>query len=195
VQPVSEFWKRFPKAYQDAVRHFDAGSEYTLHLKPGATPDVLPPLHPNARILYRTILDLHPASVLEVGCGSGDNLHNLKVLAPELEVYGFDLMQEQIEFAQLRSPELVGVLRRVDIAAPVMPKGTYDLVFTHAVIMHLESRVEAGIENVLRLARRHVVMVENWGSNDALAILRRQTGWTLRTISDGQAQAVVMEKA
>jgi len=192
---MSDYWQTFPKAYRDAVRQFEQTGQFTLRLSEGQGLDVRPPLHPNARLLLATIAGLAPRMVLEVGSGSGDNLHNLTVLLPGLEAFGLDWMPEQVAFALERSPDMADRIWQADIADPrFVATPTYDVVFTHAVLMHLEGRVETGIRNALGLSHRYFVGVENWTSNKALDLLRASPGWRWRMVSGDGPEAIVMER-
>jgi hypothetical protein len=71
-----------------------------ISLRPG-----LKPLHPNHACLYETIGALSPSSVIEVGCGGGDHLHNLGVLYPEVARRGFDRSLGQLGVLLDTSPD------------------------------------------------------------------------------------------
>jgi SAM-dependent methyltransferase len=123
------------------------------------------PLHPNHRLLYETILQLAPTSVLEVGCGGGDHLHNLHALAPEIELRGIDRDARQIAYLRERHPDLDAQIREAD-ATLHLPStiDNVDLAFTQAVIMHLHdgNGHRVALTNMFRTARKHVVLMENW---------------------------------
>ena len=133
------------------------------------------PLHPYIHVIFETILQLQPASVLEVGCGGGDHLHNLRVLQPALELRGADLSPQQIEFLRERHPELAAAVGICDITQPVDHLAPADLVYTNAVLMHIgvkEGRWERALKNLFSLARRHVLLAEDWNKHDYVALLK-----------------------
>lgn len=133
--------------------------------------DILP-LHPNFRLLYETILQLEPASVLELGCGGGDHLHNLKLLSPELEVRGIEHDAKQIAYLRERNPDLRAEIRQVDATLP-FPRDVeaVDLAYTQAVLMHLQTGKShlVALWNLFKSARLHVVLMEHWGRHRFLA--------------------------
>jgi trans-aconitate methyltransferase len=127
------------------------------------------PLHPNAQLLYETILELHPSSILEVGCGGGDHLANLKNLIPELEVYGIDLLDNQIEFLNKRHPQNDFKLNVADISKKGVIFPNVDVIYTQAVLMHItekEMRFYNSMENLLNSSAKHLIFMENWSQHD-----------------------------
>ena len=127
------------------------------------------PLHPNAQLLYETILKLHPRSLLEVGCGGGDHLANLKTLIPELEVYGVDLLDKQVEFLSSRHPQNDFKLEVVDISKKGVILPNVDVIYTQAVLMHItekDLRFYNSMENLLNSEAKHLIFAENWSQHD-----------------------------
>ena len=127
------------------------------------------PLHPNAQLLYETVLKLHPSSILEVGCGGGDHLANLKTLIPELEVYGVDLLDKQIEFLDERHPQNDFKLNVVDISKNGVIFPSVDMIYTQAVLMHItekDLRFYNSMENLLNSSSKHLIFVENWSQHN-----------------------------
>ena len=126
-------------------------------------------LHMNHRLLYETILQLNPESVLELGCGGGDHLHNLSILYPKLKLVGLDLSEKQLQFLRERHPDFKGDVRQCDCAKPFpadIPK--VDVAYTQAVIMHIKTgdKHKVALENLFRVATRQVVLMENWNCHD-----------------------------
>jgi SAM-dependent methyltransferase len=125
----------------------------------------LKPLHPNHSCLYETLGILAPNSVIEVGCGGGDHLHNLGLLYPSIRRQGFDRSRGQLALLKERSPHLAPLVKKLDITLP-LPAGhpTADVVYTQAVIMHIhaQDRHLDALQNMFRMATKHVVLMENW---------------------------------
>jgi trans-aconitate methyltransferase len=162
------------------------------------------PLILSHQLLYETILDLKPREVLEVGCGAGDHLANLKSLIPEIKCNGVDLLQKQLDSLEIRHPNNDFELNTGDITSPncVLPK--VELVFTHAVLMHISEknhRFAEAIENVFNAATKHIVLVENWTQHDfmseALRFVGKNPEWRVyygESDRDSRSRVMVISK-
>lgn len=149
-----------------------------------------PPLHPNHQFLYEVVLALKPESVLEVGCGGGDHLHNLHEFDPSIELRGIDRSEGQLDTLRERHPNLSATVGVADLTDPNAALPLVDLTYSHAVLMHISEthgRFDAALRNVLRSAKRHVVMIENWTEHDFLSHLQKSVAadpdWVGSTIS------------
>jgi SAM-dependent methyltransferase len=117
----------------------------------------LGPVHRHIRRdIVRRVRALHVHSVLDVGCGSGENLAALadSALAGSdgYDLAGVDLSPEGIDLARKRVPSArLGVL---DIAREALDE-TFDLVMSIQVIEHIEDDV-AALRNMAKMTRRYV---------------------------------------
>ena len=162
-------WKFYSGIYREGLE--GVGKDHVLALEEGdyrfengrllKKGDILP-LHENHRIIYETLMQLNPGTVLEVGCG--DHLHNIRSLNPGIGIYGIDISEGQLDFLKQRHPDLGDSVRQYNITVPlqgnVLPEA--DVVYSQAVIMHIRENHLVGLENMFRLARRQVVLMENW---------------------------------
>ena len=136
------------------------------------------PLHAQHKILYETILEINPADVHEFGCGWGDHLANIRLLNPNIEVFGSDISAKQIEEASKRHEWMKHYLWQLDITKA--PDCMYDLVYTQAVLIHLsDDNLKKAILNIAISARRYILMEENFFRRDYIKIFREinPTGW------------------
>ena len=133
------------------------------------------PLHPNHRLLYETILELAPTSLIEIGCGGGDHLFNLSILGPNISLYGVELSQEQLEFLFIRHPGINANLRRLDVTLPhPLNSPQVDLAYTQAVIMHLQTgnNYLVALANLFKYAKKQVILVENWKKHNFMESIK-----------------------
>jgi SAM-dependent methyltransferase len=144
------------------------------------------PLLVSHELLYETILSLHPESVLEIGCGAGDHLANLQSLSPSLKCIGADLLVGQLESLNTRHMNNNFDLLLADVTNKNCPLPKAELVFTHAVLMHIsekETRFQNALENVFNSAEKHIVLMENWTQHDFFKAANRciesSPGWRL----------------
>lgn len=175
-------WRNYNQEYRGELKAIER--EHTLRLRPGdfeyaggtlRTGASVLPLHPNHRLLYETLLQLSPRSVIEIGCGGGDHLHNLSLLAPGVELHGVDRDEKQLRFLRERSPGLRADLRQLDITLPFsesLPR--VDIAYTQAVLMHLKTGNGhlVALSNLFRMAERQVVLMENWVSHPFVSDIR-----------------------
>ena len=175
-------WRIYSREYRSELQAIER--EHTLRLGPGdysfenrslRSRSAILPLHPNHRLLYETLLQLAPRCVMEVGCGGGDHLSNLALLAPGMKLHGADRSEDQLRFLHERSPGLQADLRQLDVTLPFsegLPR--VDLCYTQAVIMHIKTGNGhlVALSNLFRMAARQVVLMENWRSHPFVADLR-----------------------
>jgi hypothetical protein len=162
------------------------------------------PLLVSHELLYEAISRLNPSEVLEVGCGAGDHLANLKSLNSTLDCRGVDLLSMQIDSLNLRHPNNKFNLSVADLTLAGCPLPETELVFTHAVLMHIsekENRYQNALENIFNAAQKHVVLMENWTQhdffNDVNACLRNHPEWKIyfeTSSRDQQTRIMIISK-
>jgi SAM-dependent methyltransferase len=105
-----------------------------------------------------------PARVLEVGCGNGINLVELKArFGDSIELHGIDYSPERLKVSRRYFGErLDGVsLHEGSITARTQwPDGHFDVVFSMHCLEQISHQTHAAVAEMARLAARRVVMIE-----------------------------------
>jgi hypothetical protein len=172
---ADSYQRRLKGDVEAEYRAVSAAGELSFDAATGVVTSAGAPIHPNQQLILEAIGQLAPASVHEVGCGGGDHIANAAVLFPQIEVSGGDRGASQLELALQRHPSLKG---RVGLQDATMPWSRHwpraDLVYTQAVIMHIHTAVShfVALANMVRMARRHVLLMENQQCHDFVADLR-----------------------
>lgn len=119
-------------------------------------------------LLYRTCLELKPATLLEIGAGAGYHMINLSKLLPNSDIMGVDLLMSQIELGLKLFPEFASLLSKIQVmdfsveAVDKIFKARPDVVFCQAVTMHVPYRTAKSlIKNMISVAKNEVLLVEN----------------------------------
>tara|TARA_Y200000002_G_scaffold371201_1_gene367582 strand:+ start:689 stop:1495 length:807 start_codon:yes stop_codon:yes gene_type:complete len=169
-------WDLYHRDYEKQIKGMSVNS--TLKLKEGdfyfkedklILKEGLLPLHKNHTALYEVVGKLKPKSIIEIGCGGGDHLHNIGVLYPFIKKRGFDRSISQLSFLEKRSPELSQYVETLDITLPPSNKTpTADIVYSQAVIMHIQSSNShlVALANMFRMALKSVVLMENFNRHN-----------------------------
>jgi len=163
----------YDEEYADQISELE--KEYTFVIPDGkyslvdgkiVLDPALLPLNESHRALYEAVYALRPHSILEVGCGCGDHLVNMKKILPEVTLQGFDLLEEQLQFLFKRHPELKkqAHLAVQDVTSPSIKKDTVDVVFTQAVLMHIQKyeKYLSALRNMFAMTDKSIVLMENW---------------------------------
>ncbi len=164
-------WKYYANLYREGLK--DVERDHTLTLASGdyvfengalIRKKNIKPLHPNYHIIYETLLQLNPASVMEIGCGCGDHLYNLGLLSPGIKLHGFDVSAGQVAFLKKRHPDLKAKIRQYSITTEpsLLDLPQVDIAYTQAVIMHIRQNHLNALTNLFHIAEKQVVLMENW---------------------------------
>ncbi len=104
--------------------------------------------------LVREILRAAPAELVDLGCGSGVVLAELRERMPGVELAGIDLSAAQIAANRSRLPGIAWAALDVDAAVEMEPgwQGRFSAVLASEVVEHLEHPLRFA-RNALRLAR------------------------------------------
>ncbi len=106
------------------------------------------------RDLLQVIDALHVDSILDVGCGGGDNLATLAGSKRQYELSGADVSSEALRLAASRVP--TAELTLIDVQRDTLAK-KFDLVMSVQVVEHLLDDV-AAIRNMADMARTYVLV-------------------------------------
>jgi SAM-dependent methyltransferase len=121
--------------------------------------------------LAERILRERPVRILELGCGSGRNLHYLDRNHSGLELYGLDINRNAVaagrrNLGDARNPAHLVVNSIYELNG--LQDASFDVVFTSGVLMHVpHERVGGIVREMTRIARGAVVHFELHGpAND-----------------------------
>jgi 2-polyprenyl-3-methyl-5-hydroxy-6-metoxy-1,4-benzoquinol methylase len=113
----------------------------------------LGPVHRHIREdIVRRVGELDVHSILDVGCGSGENLAALAETG-RYELSGVDISHEGIELARKRVPS-AHLLSVLNVEEEPLPE-RFDLVMSIQVVEHIVDDV-AALRNMAAMARRYV---------------------------------------
>ena len=143
------------------------------------------------RVLLALIRELGPASVLDVGCGSGGNLAAIAQVMPNSVLSGVDVSPEALALAAERVPS--ARFRQLDAQKDKLDE-RFDLVLCNQVIEHLMDDT-AALRNMTLMAKRWVLATSMRGrmrpSERAIGHLRNYSNGELRTKADKAGLEVV----
>ena len=117
-------------------------------------------VHPQHEWLLKKIQEIQPQSILEVGCGFGRNLAYIQKYMSGIPLSGIDISEKMIQQAKKMldsSVELkVGKAENLPYS-----DDSFDLVFTHGVLMHVDPKsVLKTMIELVRVSTSHIIMIE-----------------------------------
>ncbi len=113
------------------------------------------PVHRHQREqLIKLIAKLNVRTILDVGCGSGDNLAAIVQAIPGAIVSGTDLSTQALSMAAQRVPK--GTFQPLDAEKERLNE-QFDLVLCNQVIEHLVDDI-AALRNIARMSKRWVLV-------------------------------------
>ena len=129
-------------------------------------------LHPNHQTLYEVIKALNPKSIIELGCGGGFHVSNLKKILPKSKIIGLDRSPDQVNFAKMNYPNFANFFLVKNFSSFFnkfeVLKYQSDIIYSQAVLMHIQKNTdyESVIKNTLLLSKKYIVLVESWPRHD-----------------------------
>ncbi len=212
-------WAKYHLNYKNQVKEIEEGltlklskENFEVINKKLNFKNISLPLSVNHELLYKIIYDLKPSSILEVGCGGGDHLSNLKkIMSSKVNLMGCDLLPKQLNFLIKRNPELkkgakifVHDITISPIPKEILKESKPDLIYTQAVIMHIQkgnNHLKA-LRNLFYSSSKYVVLMENWTRHnfyeDILKISREKNfPWgelSIYKADSGKQVALVLSK-
>jgi hypothetical protein len=164
------------------------------------------PVNPWHRVLFEAIVNLpEVASVHEVGSGGGKLIVNLgKILGPTFALGASDAGLGQLALFRQNWPaeyQTIAPFQHDITLAPLPKQHRADVVFCATVLMHIKRRSPylSALSNLVSSARKHVVLVENWGAHDYVCdlqevarSLRSESELHLRLYDSGAATALLV---
>ena len=153
----SKIAMKFEKEYWDGDRKFGYGGYKYI---PGRWKDV-------AQKLIDTYKLKSGSSVLDVGCGKGFLLYEMKLLLPDLKISGFDVSKHGIADAKVEIKKDL-FIHKAQQPHPFKDK-QFDLVISLGCLHNLRIfDLEVALKEIERVGKQSYIMVESFRNVDEL---------------------------
>lgn len=153
----SEIAKKYEKEYWDGDRKFGYGGYKYI---PGRWKDV-------AQKLINTYNLKSGSSVLDVGCGKGFLLHEMKLLLPDLKIAGFDISKHALAEAKVEIKKDLFI----HSAQKTYPfeDNQFDLVISLGCLHNLKIfELESALKEIERVGKQGYIMLESYRNEKEL---------------------------
>ncbi|MBT7990608.1 MAG: class I SAM-dependent methyltransferase [Anaerolineae bacterium] len=107
------------------------------------------------RLIFKMLGGIEFASVLDVGCGVGTLLQEIKSKYPHVELAGTEYASTGLEITQSRIPD--GQFSQLDLSKSHLDE-TYDLLFCIDVLEHIDDDVSA-MRNLRAMTNKYLLAV------------------------------------
>lgn len=108
-------------------------------------------------IIYKTIKQFEPKTILEVGCGDGRNLRAIQKVDKNIKCFGVDLSSEGISFARLNTN---GSFTVCDARKLPFSDNSFDVVFTCHALEQMKYILSDVSKEIYRVTKNYIVSFE-----------------------------------
>jgi len=121
--------------------------------------------HPHRKVIVDLVKSANPESILEFGCGYGQNLYNIKKTIPNIKAVGIDINENSIKegLGKIKSEGVDVDMSVKDILTTDFPEKSFDVVLTDAVLLMMELKEEqivGVIQKIVDTAKKKIVLCE-----------------------------------
>ena len=149
--------KKYGKDYWDGNRRYGYGGYKYI---PGRWRDV-------AKKIIKTYKLKANSKILDVGCGKGYLLREIKILEPKIKVYGFDTSNYALKFIEKKNKKNFFIHKAQDKFP--FKKNYFDLAISLATLHNLEIfDLHSSLREIQRVAKKKYIMVESYRNNKEL---------------------------
>ena len=153
----SKIAKKYEKEYWDGDRKFGYGGYKYI---PGRWKDI-------AQKLINTYKLKSGSSVLDVGCGKGFLLYEMKLLLPDLKISGFDISKHALAETKVEIKEDL-FIHRAQKPYPFKDK-QFDLVISLGCLHNLKIfELELALKEIERVGKQGYIMLESYRNENEL---------------------------
>ncbi len=149
--------KKYGYEYWDGNRRYGYGGYKFI---PGRSTSV-------AKKLIMTYKLTNKSSILDIGCGKGYLLYEIKKILPKIDIHGYDISSYAIKKSK---PEVKKYLKRFDARKKTHFKNkNFDLTISLGCLHNLKLfELENTIKEINRISKQSYIMVESFRTNQEL---------------------------
>ena len=115
-------------------------------------------IRPMMQIVANELKEIEFDSVLEIGCGCGENLAAIERTFKDKKIMGVDVNLERLDIARKNTNV---ELYWADINDLEIADKSFDVVFTNALFCMLRpEEIEHGIKEMVRIAKKYLILIE-----------------------------------
>lgn len=105
------------------------------------------------RQIIKTLLDISPKTILDVGCGIGRTMSKFKKFG--FKAIGIDNSEASIDFCQKKGLDVI----LMDASKMNFPNNSFDVVFAEGLLEHFEN-YEPFAKEMIRVSKKHILLMQ-----------------------------------